>query len=297
MRPRRGSRRRARIIALFTSAALSIAVLCPAPRAHAWDSVTHRLVTRLAIAGLPDSPLGAAFQIHEALLEKHAEEPDTVLKKRYGKAEERRHYITLEYYGPNALAELVPDRSAMVKRFGKSLFDRAGTLPWTIEENAAKSASAWRHGDCAAVFRYSGYLAHYVADASQPLHTTRYFDGYPGDEGIHHRIEGAVDSWVRQIAGSAAAQVKVTNLDSLWPAEIAEIRAASQLVPQTIAADRAARAESRGSRGYDRALYARDGAMFVGQVAAAASTLGSIWLYEWRQAGSPAACGPARAAD
>jgi hypothetical protein len=40
---------------------------------------------------------------------------------------------------------------------------------------------------------------------------------------------------------------------------------------------------------------AADSPMIARQVADAASVLASIWLYEWKQAGSPAACGDAPA--
>jgi hypothetical protein len=51
------------------------------------------------------------------------------------------------------------------------------------------------------------------------------------------------------------------------------------------------RAELGSSRySYDRALMDRDLTMVARQVARASSTLASIWLFEWRQAGSPASC-------
>ena len=67
--------------------------------ARAWDSATHRAIARLAVEALPPSPLKAILSRNEAALEAHSVEPDSVLKARYGKAEERRHYIDMEVFG------------------------------------------------------------------------------------------------------------------------------------------------------------------------------------------------------
>jgi hypothetical protein len=249
------------------------------------------LIARLAVGALPPSPLARIMTADEPLLEQDAVAPDFALKRLYGHAEEIRHYIDLEYFGPNPLAALDPDLATMRRRYGVRTLERSGTLPWTIESTASAVAAAWRAGDCAQMIRRSGYLAHYVGDASQPLHSTRYYDGYPGDAGVHHRFEGAVDHDVRKVERAARPQVRAAKIDSVWAAEIAEIAAANALVPEVIRSDRTARVEAAGdSRTYDRALMRSEGAMIAGQIAAASSALASIWLYEWTQAGSPAVC-------
>lgn len=267
------------------------ALLFAGRSACAWDARTHMLIARLAVGALPPSPLARIMTANEPLLEQDAVAPDFELKRLYGHAEEIRHYIDLEYFGPNPLAALDPDLATMRRRYGFRTLERSGTLPWTIESTGSAVAAAWRADDCAQVIRRSGYLAHYVGDASQPLHSTRYYDGYTGDAGVHHRLEGAVDHDVREVERAARPQVQATKIDSVWATEIAEIAQANALIPEVIRADRAARAEAAGdSRSYDRALMRGEGAMIARQIAAASSALASIWLYEWTQAGSPAAC-------
>jgi hypothetical protein len=175
--------------------------------------------------------------------------------------------------------------------------ERSGTLPWTIEELADASGKAWRERDCARAVQLSGYLAHYAGDASQPLHSTRYYDGYAGDAGVHRRFEGTVDHAVRVILPLAREQVHVQTIDSVWSAAIGEIRDAQPLVSRVIMSDRAVRAEADGKPGaYERLLMERDGSMIVLQVAAASSVLASIWLFEWKDAGSPVRCADSPAA-
>ena len=294
MRRARGSRPwKTATLTAFAGTAL-IAILALSLPALAWDSRTHMVITGLAIDAMAQSPLKAAFERNRAQLEEHSVEPDTVLRPLYGKAEGRRHYIDLENFGPDATSKLKPDFHVMEAQYGAPLIDRTGTLPWAIEDEASALAAAERRGDCGEALRHAGYLAHYVGDASQPLHTTIHFDGYAGDAGVHARLEGATDRFVGEIAAMARGQVRAQQIDSVWTQVIAEIRSANGLVEQTITTDRTLVAQY-GRRGdaYDNALIRREGAMIAAQVAQAASVLASIWIYEWNAAGAPSVCGAA----
>jgi Zinc dependent phospholipase C len=267
--------------------------LCAAPTpAHGWDSRMHKLIVRLAIDALPESPLKHIFEAHAADLQEDAVAPDEILRPQYGKAEAIRHYIDLENFGVDPFGALQPDFAAMVSEYGAETLSNSGTLPWTIETTAQGVQQAWRKGDCAEAILRSGYLAHYVGDASQPLHTTKYYDGYPQDRGMHARLEGAADHSVREIEELARPQVHIQQINSVWPSAIGELRHSNALVATTFDADRAARAESGAKRGgdFDRALMQRELPMIARQAAEASSVLASIWFYEWKQTGSPTAC-------
>ena len=267
--------------------------LCEAPTcAHAWDSRTHRLIARLAIDVLPESPLKHLFETHAADLQDDAVAPDEILRPRYGQAEAIRHYIDLENFGADPFAALQPDVATMVSEYGEQTLLKSGTLPWTVAETAQAVGQAWRKGDCDEAILRSGYLAHYVGDATQPLHTTKYYDGYPQDRGMHARLEGAADRSVSEIEELARPQVHLQQIDSVWAAVIGKLRHSNALISTTFDADRAARAETGAKRGgdFDRALMQRELPMIARQVAEASSVLASIWLYEWKQAGSPAGC-------
>lgn len=268
----------------------AIAIFAIVPAARAWDSGTHRMIAALAVGALPASALKDALAANQRALESDAVAPDTILRDRYGHAESIRHYIDLERYGANPLSALSPDLSTMLSRYGKYRVDKAGTLPWTIESEAALVREAWQRGDCAGVVTHSGYLAHYVGDASQPLHTTIRHDCSRAQRGCHERIENAANHRTREIERAAAPEVRVTAIAGVWPAAIAEISRSHALAGRIIADDRAARASGGGSAEYASALFANDSALFSGQIADAASTLASIWLYEWKQAGAPNRC-------
>lgn len=267
-------------------------VAVSAAPARAWDARTHKAIARLAIDALPQGPLKRIFTTHAAELQEDAVAPDEILRPRYGKVEAIRHYIDLEYYGADPIARLKPDRAAMEREFGAHTLELSGTLPWTIDEIAQQLDLAWRKGDCAQAIQLSGYLAHYIGDATQPLHTTRYYDGFARDRGMHARLEGAVDRSVYEVEELARPQVHIKTIDSVWSSTIAELDRSHALVAATMDSDRAARAASGAERGddFNRALMQRELPMVARQVAEAASTLASVWLFEWNRAGSPGAC-------
>lgn len=263
-----------------------------AASAQAWDSRTHELITRLAIDALPPGTLKASFERDSAQLEEFSIEPDTVLRPLYGKAEGYRHYIDLEEFGDDPFAHLNPDKRAMDQSVGNETLQRSGILPWAIEDEASKTASAWRSGDCGEAIRHAGYLAHYIGDASQPLHTTKFYDGLTGaDRGMHARLEAAVDHRVREIEAASRGKVHPQRIDSVWAAVMAELQQSHPLIQQVVDADRATHAETGNDRpAYTRALMAREQDMVVRQIDDAASVLASVWMYEWSQADAPAAC-------
>ena len=263
----------------------------PVAPVQAWDSATHEAITRLAIQALPPSPLKQTMTANEAAVERHSVEPDTILKKEYGEREKHRHYINVEWFGADPWSALNPNFQAMRRRFSDRTMNRSGTLPWTIEQVSEQLKSAWSRHDCASVVRLSGYLAHYVGDASQPLHSTIHFDGYRRDQGVHARIELAVDHSLDTIEPAAERLTHIEDIGDVWAPTIAEIRDGYGLVDEVIRDDRAARdsGDYRG-RDYQRAVMREDSAMFARQIGRASSVLASIWLYEWRRAGSPGAC-------
>jgi hypothetical protein len=249
----------------------------------------------MAIDALPPGPLRSVFDQASAQLQEYSIEPDTVLRPMYGESEGYRHYINLEYFGEDPFARLEPDQGSMERSVGAATLKRSGILPWAIEDEASKLASAWHSGNCSDALRHAGYLAHYIGDASQPLHTTKFYDGpTPADHGMHARLEGAVDHRVREIEAASRGVVHPQPIDSVWAPVIQELRKSYGLIAEVVANDHAALAASDDRRAaYTRILMAREQDMVVRQVDDAASVLSSVWEYEWKQAGMPVACSQA----
>jgi len=266
------------------------------PAARAWDSRTHEMITRLAVEAMPPSAFKMFLQRNEKLLEHLSVEPDSKLKRLYGEAEQRRHFIDIDFYGSgDPFSQLDPSLANTEEKFGKANVERWGTLPWTIEEFSnglsQQLGQSVHSRNCATILMLAGYLAHYVGDSTQPLHATSHFDGFAQDRGVHHRIEDATDHEAARLGDLARSACQTRDIGSVWIATLAELRHSHTLVMQLIAGDRAARAASHGNfDSYERELMRREGAMIAGQIARGATLLASIWFYEWERAGRPAVC-------
>jgi hypothetical protein len=182
--------------------------------AQAWGNEGHRLINRLAASALPtDVPLflrsGAAVSEIEYL----GPEPDrwrSPAEPELNAAQALEHFIDLEpadALGPLPRRRL--DFEAKAFAAGQRP-EKIGLQPWVATEVWERLKAALReyrvlsaankdtHGVEAAALFYSGWLGHYVGDASQPLHTTIQYNGWvgPNPNGyttahlIHWQFEG-----------------------------------------------------------------------------------------------------------
>lgn len=104
----------------------------------------------------------------------------------------------------------------------------------TLEQN---SAAAGPHRIAAArerIFQTMGLMSHYVGDAAQPLHTTKHFNGWVGDnprgytvdKKFHQFIDGGViDLHELTAAGMMARALPARGIDraQVWPEILAHI--------------------------------------------------------------------------
>ena len=201
---------RTSLSALFTLPFL----LVHAPVAHAWGNEGHRLINRLAASNLPaDLP---AFLRSEAAvneIEYLGPEPDrwrSPAEPELVSAQAPEHFIDMELSDPFVpLPHKRFDFFAKVYAAGQKP-DKIGLQPWQTTEVWDRLKSAMReyrqlsteHQDTRAVEQaiifYAGWLGHYVADGSQPLHTTVNYNGWTGanpngyttSHQIHWQFEG-----------------------------------------------------------------------------------------------------------
>jgi hypothetical protein len=187
----------------------------------AWGHDAHSIINRLAGAALPpDVP--KFLRSHRALnaLAFYGPQPDR------WRSEDRDLYNTLvpEHDIDLEIADLAGPlprtryqyiqalNAAQAKNPGVKLAPQnAGLLPYSATETYTMLKSAMRDYRAAVndkqdtapveaeIVFLAGFLGHYVADASQPLHTTINYNGwttgpnphnYPNDHTIHARFEG-----------------------------------------------------------------------------------------------------------
>lgn len=190
--------------------------------AHAWGSAGHRIVNGLAAralpAGIPDF-LRSPAAIEE--IEYLGPEPDrwrSPADPELNSAQAPEHFIDLEL--ADALGPLPRYRfEFLAKAYAAGRQpEKIGLLPWETEEVWERLESAMRDyrkmraaGEDPkpveeTIIFYAGWLGHYVADGSQPLHTTVQSNGWKGADpegytrshSIHHRFEALfVDANIR----------------------------------------------------------------------------------------------------
>ena len=203
-----------RLIPSLLAAAGLACFLAQPLAARAWGNEGHRLINRLAASSLPaDAP--AFLRSPEALaeIEYLGPEPDrwrSAGEPELNAAQAPEHFIDLER--ADALGPLPHRRLDFeAKVFAASQRpEKIGLQPWEATEvwerlkaalreyrNLAAARKDTRSVEQAILF-YTGWLGHYVGDASQPLHTTIQYNGWvgPNPHGyttghkIHWQFEG-----------------------------------------------------------------------------------------------------------
>lgn len=211
---------------------ISVSVLA-APSAFGWGSKGHKMINRLAMESLPASmPAFFSWRRSIAEVEYLGPEPDRWRSERdLNSAEAPEHFIDLEMADTVAPDGLPAERFEFIRKVyaaGAShpqtsvefAPEKIGLLPWQANEwferlevdmrqyraRAAEHASTYATEQ--AILFDAGILGHYVADGSQPLHTSINYDGWVEHanpegfsrvRGIHGSFETAfVDANVRR---------------------------------------------------------------------------------------------------
>ncbi len=221
------------ILRVAAGSLAGVAALAGASQAQAWGATGHRLVGEAAMQSLPPE-LPAFLRSPDAVqaVGEIAREPDR--SKGSGQPHDHDldpgHFVDVDDQGKvnggPPLASLPADREAYdlaLEAVGTDAY-RSGYLPYNIEdgfEQVVKDLAYWRvetaalKSDRSAVdrawighdlqarvaltIRDIGYWAHFVGDASQPLHVSVHHNGwgsYPNphgytDDKLHAPFEGA----------------------------------------------------------------------------------------------------------
>lgn len=146
---------------------VGLACLMQIPHANGWGWGTHRRVASEAVELLPEN-VGWVFSTHSTTIIKWSVMPDAL--KSSDPSERFRHWYHVD----------VPHDQGQY---------RDGVLPWAVENYFEDLVLSLGAGDWEEAARLAGKISHYIADASQPLHSTA--DYNPG--GKHVSFESEVD--------------------------------------------------------------------------------------------------------
>jgi len=258
---------------------LLLALVLPRPAAWGWGSDGHVSVNRVAAEKLPpDVPLFLRGAVAELAYlgpepDRWRDNSDAALKS----SQEPDHYIDLERI---AWLERLPEgRYEFYQRLYEKraqtkdnpddyLPERVGVQPYAVMEIFGRLKASFREYrqrrarqqptdfvEHKIVF-YAGWLGHYVADGSQPLHTTIHYNGWVGRNpkgyttqgGIHADFETAYVS--RNIAASDFANLvhAPQRIDDPFARYLEYLRASNAMVEKVYEFEKAGAFRGAGSR-------------------------------------------------
>ncbi len=315
-----------------TMFALAVAVGGFTFNAGAWDYEGHHAVNELALASLPSDfgiQLTPALKTRVAYLagepDRWRNTPDLPLKHVNGPD----HYFDLEDIDLcgltpatlpplryEFLATLVKARTAHPEKFpaiddakdADHTRELDGFLPWSITENYEKLKSdfstlkamrlygtsveiANAEADCVYVM---GVMGHYVGDGSQPLHTTKQFNGWVGANPKGFSTSNKFHSWidggyfkktggikVDQLVGKIQTATRIANAgetDGIFQDVVNYIVDQNKFVEPLYQMDKDGQLSGKDDKGMQ-------GRPFLdGQLIKGGQMLGNLWLTAWLEA-------------
>jgi hypothetical protein len=216
----------------------------------AWGADGHRMINRLAGAALP-ADVPEFLRSHEGLdaLEYYGPEPDrwkSPTEPELAAEESPEHFLDMEE--SDLIGELPRRRYDYVRALAYAQKthpdlaltpEKVGLQPYVTTEVWERLKSAMRdyrklkedHKDtkpveCEIVF-LAGWLGHYVADGSQPLHTTIQYNGWTGPNPNGYTTEHKIHAQFESVFVSG----------NIKPGEVAPLIAAKPVVLRDVFAD------------------------------------------------------------
>jgi hypothetical protein len=158
---------------------------CSVSLLYGWGFWAHHRINRSAVFALPRE-MGIFFYNHIDFIAEESLIPDVRIYAVNDKAEANRHYIDLEYLRKSPAEKITPEWKEAVKKYGDSLLNASGILPWYIDSMMNKLTKAFKDRNKSYILFLSADLGHYLGDAHVPLHTTANHNGQlTGQRGIH----------------------------------------------------------------------------------------------------------------
>jgi len=204
----------------------------------AWGADGHRMINRIAAANLPkDVPAFLRNGNALDMMEYMGPEPDRWRNKavpELGDEQAPEHFMDMEYVSLIGDGTLPKKRYDFLRELAKAQAahkdmqlqpEVVGLLPYVTEEvwqRLRNSMHEYRKLLAAgedtkpveqAILFYTSWLGHYIADGSQPLHTTKYYNGWTGPNPNGYTTEHKIHSLFESLY--VTANVKPADIEPL----------------------------------------------------------------------------------
>jgi S1/P1 Nuclease. len=266
-----------------------------------WGFLAHRTIHQLAVYELPQ-PLQQLFYRHLDSIVRNAVRPD--LRRSEDRTEGPKHYINLELFGPDAVHRMPLLWEEATAVYSRDSLLKYGHVPYYIMMMKDKLTQAFRQGLADSVLFYATDMAHYIADAHVPLHTTSNYDGQlTGQRGLHSVWESLIPEM--ELAGyTLSSRHRARYLQEPQKAIWDAVRHAHSLVPDLLEKERQAstgftdatkfRVQVRNGR--ESKIYTKEfakaysrllGSTVNDQLIRSADLIADFWYTCWVDAGRP----------
>lgn len=281
-----------------------LSLLLLADSAWPWGNEGHMMINRVAAQKLP-SDVPAFLRSAEEQLAYLGPEPDRWRERSelaLKLSQEPDHFIDLElvegmtlpadrysYYRaleakrqqtPGQPDNLLPEKVGLQPYITMEVFGRL-VVAFREYRHAVRDHKSTEFAERNVIF-YAGWLGHYVADGSNPLHTTVSYNGwttanpngYTTAKTIHWKMEGEfVAANQNQLPFAALVPDKARTLDNPFQDYLAYLRKSHGHVEQVYQLEKAGGFEAAGSA---------ESRQFIQQrMAAGAETLRDLWYTAW----------------
>jgi len=270
--------------------------LIVAPLALSWGMNAHNVVSHEATQ-LLSGDLKGFFEANMASLLAFSNEPDIV--SRTDPSEGPNHYLDLDMFDSPPFDRILADEDEFRRRFGAKAAE-GGRLPWAAADRYKALVEALRARDYEKILTEAGYLSHYVADSTMPLHATKNYKGqfsgnviFPGDgpeRHVHVRFEiGMVDMHLDEIEEKVSKRAgTLRELGDPAAVVLENLKKSYEHINAVLEADRARlKPGETPSPEYYRALYNEVGWIAADQLTLATRDVAGLWQRAWLEAGSP----------
>src|SRR5689334_4348085 len=171
------------LIFIFSSVVIVIS-LC------SWGFYAHETATQLAVYKLPKH-LRRFFFFNIDSLTLRSIRPDQ--RRSVDKGEGPKHFIDIENYGPGAMLTMPHDLKTAIDKYSWYTLKKYGYVPYQVLIEYDSLVYAFRQKRADSIIFYADDLAHYIEDATVPLHTTNNYDGQlTNQKGLHALWESTI---------------------------------------------------------------------------------------------------------
>ncbi|MDQ6844647.1 MAG: zinc dependent phospholipase C family protein [Bacteroidota bacterium] len=151
----------------------------------AWGSWGHKHISRAAVFALPGGMIKFYYN-HIDFITEGAVVPDLRRGVLNDKSEGPKHFIDIEDFGNMSIDSFPKTTKDAYVKYDSAVLNKTGYLPWYIQNLTEKLTLAFKKRSKSEILFISAELAHYVADAHMPLHTSSNYDGQKTNQkGVH----------------------------------------------------------------------------------------------------------------